>query len=305
MLTRAISAPAHYGQSGILRYTPDSLPLAHSNVKFAPLPETEVFGRRAKFSSKLGVHGRSIILNKQRRHRNGINYDPNNAIEETPEAASHDDTTVPNDAAHGSTTQQASETAALHPPEQETALKLRRSASEDGTMSTSTKRGSGSLRFWKKPSKKPSLTTIPSQTVVETITKPTPKPTVAEPGPLGKSEVPPTPPAETPATTAATATTSPPESAENKDEDEGENPPVSAPTEPTDTIVPIPSDELTTSTTLEESPSEISLDKTMEHNSNQVVHGISFEDSTPLELSIHILDDKHTPPLAPLTSTLA
>lgn len=188
MLTRAKSAPAHYGPAGILRYNPEPTSPSPSNVKFAPLPETEVFGRRAKFSSKLGVHGRSGILNKQRRNSNGINYNQNNAIKEPPESLSQEDATPSkgnDDAAHGSTSQQASEASNLQTPNANSSLHLRRSASEDGTVSTSTKRKS-SLLFWKKASKQPSLSTIPSEAVLDTTASPQLPSTAASRSSLGK-----------------------------------------------------------------------------------------------------------------------
>jgi hypothetical protein len=170
MLTRAISAPAHYDSPGILRYNADPPSPMHSVVKFAPLPQTEVFGRRAKFSSRLGVQGRSGFLNQQRQHPNGIDYDSNNATKETAEDPIQDDS-VPEPNGHNPTSNSTTshqEKANLHPPRSGSFPGLRRSASEDGTMSTSsTKRGA--LKFWKRSSKKPALPTIPSKADVHVL----------------------------------------------------------------------------------------------------------------------------------------
>jgi len=155
MLKRAISAPADYATPGILRYTSEPFSTTSYNVKFAPLPETESFGRRHQY--KLGVSGRSGILRRQRATRGGINYDPNNA-----EIQLDSDSTVQQNGDANATEGAKAETDD-DTPIPELPL-LRRSVSEDG-MSTqaASKRAGNGWGFWRKHSKRPALPTITSQ----------------------------------------------------------------------------------------------------------------------------------------------
>ncbi|PVG01132.1 hypothetical protein CPB86DRAFT_140239 [Serendipita vermifera] len=198
VLSRAVSAPSYgYGAQSILRNSStfpsedDDSPQRNSNnVTFAPLPQTEMFGRRRKFSGKLGTQGRSGILNRQRQHPNGINYNPN-IVENTSEQAAQEE-------AEGSGTRDneegspANSTTNLQPPKSD--LSLRRSASEDGTSTTTTnaKKSSG-FKFWKKVSKRPALTTVPSQSTItpgSQLATTTPGGDLAvAPGPLTPEEV--------------------------------------------------------------------------------------------------------------------
>jgi len=68
---------------------------------------------------------------------------------------------------HDSTADQASGNANYQSPRLDSPLGLRRSASEDGTAPTSSLKRGGSLKFWKKQSKRPALPTIPSQEIVQ------------------------------------------------------------------------------------------------------------------------------------------
>lgn len=164
MLSRAVSAPANHAYArGILRYDEEPMP-ALSGVKFAPLPETEMWAKREKFHNRLGVAARQNIINRQRQRPGGTNYTLSSAriLEERLAAKSADNKS---EAPLGSNTATSSSPSdSLTVPKED--LELRRSASEDGTVNTQAahKRARvGSLKFWKKPSKRPVLSTVPSQ----------------------------------------------------------------------------------------------------------------------------------------------
>jgi hypothetical protein len=181
VLSRAVSAPSYgYGPQSILRNSSsfpsdsdDSSQNNPQNVTFAPLPQTEMFGRRRKFSGKLGTQGRSGILNKQRQHPNGINYNPNNVENASDQGAQQEEVGTPEGGSP------ANSTTTLQTPNPD--LSLRRSASEDGTSTTTTdsKKSSG-FKFWKRVSKRPALTTVPSQSSI------TPDPQLATTTPSGE-----------------------------------------------------------------------------------------------------------------------
>jgi hypothetical protein len=318
MLIRAISAPAHSDAPGILRYSAESLPPINSAVKFAPLPQTEVFGRRAKFSSRLGVQGRSGILSKQHQHPDGINYDPNAAAKETAQTTVQGDASAERngyDATHGSTPHQASETSNLPSPQPDSSLDLRRFVSEAGTSTASTKRSS--LKFWKKASKMPALPTIPYQGTVFVPGLPAPSPQIVkEPvSHVGAS-------GEPPATHAKNAT--PPASTEQNcvlqfDHSDDANSSTTAvdveasPTSPTHRSTP---DSSAVSTPSTENPDPVLnmvggtategvAGKTGVKPSDLLQYdgAATSELGEPLEISINILDGKVAPPISPSSPT--
>lgn len=159
MLTRAVSAPAQYATPGILRYTSEPLSTVPYAVKFAPLPETEEFERRPKY--KLGVYGRTELLNRQKLIPRGVNYNPN--------AAKPQDSSEPLPVPEKTDEiLEDSKTGDTHLTVPATEPRLRRSSSEDGTstqpaLKDTNKRVGSSWSFWRKSSKRPTLPTITSQ----------------------------------------------------------------------------------------------------------------------------------------------
>ncbi|KAG8833375.1 hypothetical protein FRC17_010771 [Serendipita sp. 399] len=121
----------------------------------------------------MGVQGRTGILNRQRQHRNGINYRPPPGggmmmLSSTAAAAERRKTyTVDSQASSSEDVAiSSSNSDAFHASQG--SLSLRRAASEDGISNTvaTGQKGASGLRFWKKAfhptSKRPVLSTIPS-----------------------------------------------------------------------------------------------------------------------------------------------
>ncbi|KAG8807877.1 hypothetical protein FRC19_006280 [Serendipita sp. 401] len=180
MLTRAVSAPAKYSSPGILRYggcSFDNETNSPVSVSFAPLPvpDPDPGSRRHKY--KMGVQGRTGILNKQRQHTNGINYRPppggGMILSSTAAAAAKQKTNNASDPHTDTSISGKGDSSSSKEPSSLVMsrgdLSLRRTASEDGTANTLslTHNGGTGFKFWRKTfhaaSKRPGLSTVPSE----------------------------------------------------------------------------------------------------------------------------------------------